>query len=360
MLWSRNVALPVRCSALTLPPTRPLRPAKDKAAVLGGGCGLRVDGSWPARAGSPLASSRDCHPWRGDGRLCAERVGALVVSEDGRRITGIISGPRHHLGHRRTWCWRGEGACAHGDDRARDHLQGRGHGRQAHGDHDRAPGSATFLWWMRQARSAASSASAMWSSIGSASSRRRRAPCGSISAAAGRRPSGHTAQLAWAGRRERRAFAGFARECQRNHARHVLLELSRRGQISLRSCKPGKNHRSGFLSLKWLKTNPENMMATKKAQTRQSQHRPAQEPRSPMHCKSPCSRRRSLPRWSGPSPLTARRGREQGLGEYIKKNNLQNPAEPAASPGGCQAGACVRKKKVTMFEMNKHLAQHLS
>ncbi len=45
--------------------------------------------------------------------------------------------------------------------------------------------------------------------------------------------------------------------------------------------------------------------------------------------------------------------------EYIKKNNLQNPenrreilADNKLEP--------VFEKKVTMFEMNKHLAQHLS
>ena len=87
---------------------------------------MQVDGILASKGREVRTIQPDATIGEAIGRLCAERVGALVVSEDGRRIAGIISDRGHHLGHRRTWCWRGEGACAHGDDRARDHLQGQG------------------------------------------------------------------------------------------------------------------------------------------------------------------------------------------------------------------------------------------
>ena len=57
-------------------------------------------------------------------------------------------------------------------------------------------------------------------------------------------------------------------------------------------------------------------------------------------------------------PALPRRGGHQDVGLHQE----EQPAEPrqqARDPGGRQAEAGFGKDKVTMFEMNKHLAQHL-
>jgi upstream activation factor subunit UAF30 len=45
--------------------------------------------------------------------------------------------------------------------------------------------------------------------------------------------------------------------------------------------------------------------------------------------------------------------------DYIKKNNLQNPANKREIVADDKLKKVFGKDKVTMFEMNKHLAQHL-
>ncbi|HEX2554779.1 MAG TPA: SWIB/MDM2 domain-containing protein [Microvirga sp.] len=45
--------------------------------------------------------------------------------------------------------------------------------------------------------------------------------------------------------------------------------------------------------------------------------------------------------------------------DYIKKNNLQNPENKREILADAKLEPIFGKKKVTMFEMNKHLAQHL-
>jgi len=45
--------------------------------------------------------------------------------------------------------------------------------------------------------------------------------------------------------------------------------------------------------------------------------------------------------------------------EYIKKNNLQNPENKREILADDKLQPIFGKSKVTMFEMNKHLAQHL-
>ena len=45
--------------------------------------------------------------------------------------------------------------------------------------------------------------------------------------------------------------------------------------------------------------------------------------------------------------------------DYIKKNNLQNPANKREINADGKLEKVFGKKSVTMFEMNKHLAQHL-
>ena len=46
--------------------------------------------------------------------------------------------------------------------------------------------------------------------------------------------------------------------------------------------------------------------------------------------------------------------------DYIRKNNLQNPENRREIPADDKLEPVFGKKKVTMFEMNKHLAQRLS
>jgi chromatin remodeling complex protein RSC6 len=45
--------------------------------------------------------------------------------------------------------------------------------------------------------------------------------------------------------------------------------------------------------------------------------------------------------------------------EYIKKNDLQNPQNKREIMADDKLEKVFGKKKVTMFEMNKHLAAHL-
>ena len=46
--------------------------------------------------------------------------------------------------------------------------------------------------------------------------------------------------------------------------------------------------------------------------------------------------------------------------DYIKKNNLQNPQNKREIKADSRLEKVFGKKSVTMFEMNKHLAQHLT
>ena len=46
--------------------------------------------------------------------------------------------------------------------------------------------------------------------------------------------------------------------------------------------------------------------------------------------------------------------------EYIKKNNLQNPENKREILADDKLEKVFGTKKVTMFEMNKHLSRHLS
>ena len=46
--------------------------------------------------------------------------------------------------------------------------------------------------------------------------------------------------------------------------------------------------------------------------------------------------------------------------DYIKKNNLQNPENKREIMADEKLQAVFGKNRVTMFEMNKHLAQHLT
>lgn len=46
--------------------------------------------------------------------------------------------------------------------------------------------------------------------------------------------------------------------------------------------------------------------------------------------------------------------------EYIKKNDLQNPSNKREIMADAKLEKIFGAKKVTMFEMNKHLSKHLS
>ena len=60
----------------------------------------------------------------------------------------------------------------------------------------------------------------------------------------------------------------------------------------------------------------------------------------------------------GPGPLP--RGEVvRKVWEYIKQHELQNPANRREILADAKLEKVFGKKKVTMFEMNKHLAQHL-
>jgi chromatin remodeling complex protein RSC6 len=61
----------------------------------------------------------------------------------------------------------------------------------------------------------------------------------------------------------------------------------------------------------------------------------------------------------GPGPLP--RGEVVSkIWEYIKSNNLQNPEDRREILADDKLGRVFGTDKVTMFEMNKHLARHLT
>jgi upstream activation factor subunit UAF30 len=61
----------------------------------------------------------------------------------------------------------------------------------------------------------------------------------------------------------------------------------------------------------------------------------------------------------GPGPLP--RGEVVSkVWDYIKANNLQNPANRREILADDKLGKVFGRDRVTMFEMNKHLAQHLT
>ena len=61
----------------------------------------------------------------------------------------------------------------------------------------------------------------------------------------------------------------------------------------------------------------------------------------------------------GPGPLP--RGEVVSkIGEYIKANNLQTPENRREILADDRLGKVFGKDRVTMFEMNKHLARHLA
>jgi upstream activation factor subunit UAF30 len=59
----------------------------------------------------------------------------------------------------------------------------------------------------------------------------------------------------------------------------------------------------------------------------------------------------------GPLPRTEVVGK---IWDYIKANNLQNPENRREILADDKLGRVFGKDRVTMFEMNKHIARHLS
>ena len=73
----------------------------------------------------------------------------------------------------------------------------------------------------------------------------------------------------------------------------------------------------------------------------------------------PCSRRRSWPPWSPPGFLP-RTEVVSKVWDYIRSHNLQNPENRREILADEKLRKVFGQDKVTMFEMNKHLAQHLT
>jgi upstream activation factor subunit UAF30 len=100
------------------------------------------------------------------------------------------------------------------------------------------------------------------------------------------------------------------------------------------------------------------MMATKKAQTGKAASG-STTGKKPNGLQKPLQPSKELAAVVGSSPLP--RGEVVSkVWEYIKKNNLQNPENRREILADAKLEPVFGKKKVTMFEMNKHLAQHLS
>jgi chromatin remodeling complex protein RSC6 len=100
------------------------------------------------------------------------------------------------------------------------------------------------------------------------------------------------------------------------------------------------------------------MMATKKAQSGKAASA-STTAKKPNALQKPLQPSKELAAVVGSSPLP--RGEVVSkIWEYIKKNNLQNPENRREILADAKLEPVFGKKKVTMFEMNKHLAQHLS
>ena len=99
-------------------------------------------------------------------------------------------------------------------------------------------------------------------------------------------------------------------------------------------------------------------MGTKKAQTGKAASAGTTE-KKPNALQKPLQPSKELAAVVGSSPLP--RGEVVSkVWEYIKKNNLQKYENRREILTDAKLEPVFGKKKVTMFEMNKHLAQHLS
>ncbi len=99
-------------------------------------------------------------------------------------------------------------------------------------------------------------------------------------------------------------------------------------------------------------------MPTKKAQSGKAAPASAKG-KKPNALQKPLQPSKELAAVVGSEPLP--RGQVVSkVWDYIRKNNLQNPENRREILADDKLEPVFGKKKVTMFEMNKHLAQHLS
>jgi chromatin remodeling complex protein RSC6 len=116
----------------------------------------------------------------------------------------------------------------------------------------------------------------------------------------------------------------------------------------------------------WLSTSfpipfPEEYMPTKTTDGKAGAKKPAAKKAAgskPNALQQPLQPSKELAVIVGSNPLP--RGEVVSkMWEYIKKNNLQNPENKREILADDKLQPIFGKPKVTMFEMNKHLAQHL-
>jgi upstream activation factor subunit UAF30 len=94
---------------------------------------------------------------------------------------------------------------------------------------------------------------------------------------------------------------------------------------------------------------------TEKAGTKKAAKKPAGKPNA---LQQPLQPSKELAAIVGSAPIP--RGEVVSkMWEYIKKHKLQNPENKREILADDKLQPIFGKKKVTMFEMNKHLAQHL-
>lgn len=96
-------------------------------------------------------------------------------------------------------------------------------------------------------------------------------------------------------------------------------------------------------------------MATKKADAKAGDK---SGKKAPSALQKPLQPSKELAAVVGSDPIT--RGQVVSkMWDYIKSNGLQNPQNKREILADSKLEPIFGKKKVTMFEMNKHLAQHL-
>jgi chromatin remodeling complex protein RSC6 len=106
---------------------------------------------------------------------------------------------------------------------------------------------------------------------------------------------------------------------------------------------------------------PEEYMPTKTTDGKAGAKKAAEKPAAgskPNALQKPLQPSKELAAIVGSNPLP--RGEVVSkMWDYIKKNNLQNPENKREIIADDKLQPIFGKPKVTMFEMNKHLAQHL-
>jgi upstream activation factor subunit UAF30 len=100
------------------------------------------------------------------------------------------------------------------------------------------------------------------------------------------------------------------------------------------------------------------MMATKSTDSKSSSKSSGGGAKKPNALQQPLQPSKELAAVVGSQPL-ARGEVVSKMWDYIKKHNLQNPQNKREILADDKLEPIFGKKKVTMFEMNKHLAQHL-